>query len=389
MTTQPTPAEELAERKERTRESLEDILVVDVDVHVHEIPSEMAAYCDMPWRKSLQRIGAMPDDRYLDLPGFSPGNSAFSAPYPGGHDAARVVTSPEQMRQELEEFSIDLAVLFPDHLLKLAVFPQADYAAALARAYNAWLIDRWCLRQRGLLGCLIAAPQDPEDAAREIERYAREPGIVGVYLPTAGVDPLWGHRGYNPIFQAAQDADLPVLLHSVTVILPVFPCQVHKYETPFAKHAVAHTFSMMANLVSLIETGVPERFPHLRIAFTESGLSWVPFIMNRLDKEYIEHRREMHFLRNRPSQYIRRFYFATQPLEEPENPSDMAKLIEIYGGEDTTMFASDWPHHDFDHPRLAYQLPFTAPVRRKIMGENALNFFRIDAAGQRLKLKTS
>jgi predicted TIM-barrel fold metal-dependent hydrolase len=144
----------------------------------------------------------------------------------------------------------------------------------------------------------------------------------------------------------------------------------------------------MANLVSLIETGVPERFPGLRIGFTESGLSWVPFIMNRLDKEYIEHRREMHYLRNRPSQYIKRFYFATQPLEEPEDPSDMAKLIEIYGGEDTTMFASDWPHHDFDHPRLAYQLPFTTPVRRKIMGENALNFFRMDAAGQRLKLKT-
>ncbi len=383
MSVQSVPAET------RTRERLEDVLVVDADVHVHEVPAEMALYCDMPWRKSLEVIATFRDDRYLSLPGFSPGNNSYHALFPGGHESTRVVTSASQMRDELSELSIDLAILFPDHLLKLALLPQADYAAAIARAYNAWLIDRWCLREPGLLGVLIAAPQDPLDAAREIEKYAREPGIVGVYLPTAGVHPLWGNRKYDPIYQAAQDADLPVLLHSVTVVHPVFPCQVHEFESHFAQHAVAHTFAMMANMVDMIEKGTPVRFPNLRIAFTESGVSWVPFMMNRLDKEYVERRREVPHLQNRPSHYIKQFFFATQPIEEPENPEDIVTLVRLYEGEDRTMFASDWPHHDFDHPRHVFNLPFPPDVRRKIMGENALRFFQIDAQGRRLNVSTA
>ena len=54
-----------------------------------------------------------------------------------------MVHTPEQMVAELRAIDVDLAVLFPDHLLKLAVLPQAGYAAALARAYNAWLYDEW------------------------------------------------------------------------------------------------------------------------------------------------------------------------------------------------------------------------------------------------------
>jgi uncharacterized protein len=152
------------------------------------------------------------------------------------------------------------------------------------------------------------------------------------------------------------------------------------------QHTIGHVFSIMANLVSMVTTGVPVRFPDLRIAITEAGVAWVPYIMHRLDKEYIERRREVPYLDHRPSHYVKKFYFATQPVEEPENPQDLVTLIQLYGGEDTTMFASDWPHHDFDHPRKVYQMPFSPEARRKIMGENALRFFKIDVKGNRLNL---
>lgn len=367
------------------RERLEDILVVDADVHVHESPGELAPYCDMPWRKSLEVLANVPE-RYLDIPGFSAGAGGLSAPFPGGHDSKRMVHTPQQMRAELTDISIDLAVLFPDHLLKIAVLPQVDYAAAVARAYNAWVTDQWCKPEYGLLGCIIAAPQDPEDAAREIEKYAKHPGVVGVYLGLAGVDPLWGDRKYDPIYRAAQEAGLPVLLHSVTLIHPVFPWQIQGFDTEMARHTIAHPFAMMANLVSMITTGVPVRFPDLRVAFVEAGVSWVPFIMHRLDKEYLERRREVPFLTNRPSHYIKKFFFATQPVEEPENPADLVTLIELYDGLETTMFASDWPHHDFDHPRKVFQLPLSPEAKRKIMGENALRFFQIDRQGKRTNI---
>jgi len=377
-------AETVAGRRER-RERLEDILVVDCDVHVHESPGELAPYCDMPWRVALENIADV-QEWYLDIPGFSPGTAVLEAKFPSGHEARRMVHTPEQMRQELDEIHVDIGILFPDHLLKLPVLSQIDYAAALARAYNAWLVDRWCSQELGLLGCVVACPHDPEDAAREIRKYAKEPGVVGVYLPCAGLERLWGHRQYDPIYAAAQEADLPVLLHSVTVIHPVFPFNTQGFETEFGRHICSHTFSIMANLVHMITTGVPVRFPDLRVAVTEAGISWVPFLMNRMDKEYLERRREVPFLTERPSHYLKKMYYATQPVEEPEDLKDLVKLIELYDGEDNTIFASDWPHHDFDHPSKVHQIPFTNEVRRKVLGENALRLFKIDAQGRRLNL---
>jgi uncharacterized protein len=369
------------ERKER----LEDILVVDCDVHVHESPKELAPYCDMPWRKALENVADV-EEYYLDIPGFSPGMTWYEARFPSGHEGRRMVHTAQQMREELDEIHVDIGVLFPDHLLKIAMITQADYAAALARAYNAWLLEKWCSQEKGLLGCIIACPQDPEDAAREIEHYAGEPGMVGVYLPCAGLDPLWGHRRYDPIYEAAEAADLPVLLHSVTVVHPVFPFNLHVFETEFGRHICGHTFSIMANLVHMISAGVPVRFPQLRIALTEVGISWVPFLMNRMDKEYLERRREIPILQERPSHYMKKFYYATQPVEEPEDLGDLVTMMGLYDGEDRTIFASDWPHHDFDHPSKVHQIPFSNEVRRKVFGENALELFKIDPKGRRLNL---
>ena len=274
-------------------------------------------------------------------------------------------------------------MLFPDHLLKLAVLPQRDYAAALARAYNAWLVDRWTSHHAALLGAIVACPQDPA-GRRARDRALRRRAVRGRRLPAcAGLDPLWGDRRYDPIFDAAQNAGLPVMLHAVTVTSPVFPFNNHGFDTEFARHSTSHTFSIIANIISMVSTGVVVRFPELRIAVTEAGISWMPFVCNRLDKEYLERRREVPFLTERPSHYVKRIYVATQPVEEPENLRDLVTLMELYDGEDTTVYASDWPHHDFDHPMKVNQVPFSDAQRRKIFGLNALELLRIDADGRR------
>lgn len=378
------------ESRQLHKGKLEDILIVDADVHVHEPPADLAPYCDEPWNVALDNLKKYDlKEWYGEIPGFSPGiqHGGYQAQFPHSYDHERLVLTPEEMRNDLTEMDIDIGVLFPDHLLKLAVLPQVDYAAAVGRAYNAWLLDTWCKPEMGLLGCVIACPQDPEDTAREIEKYSKEPGMVGVYLPCAGVDPLYGHRKYDPIWEAAQAADWPVLLHAATVTHPVFPFNNQGFDTELARHACSHTFSMMSNIIHMITTGVQVRYPNLRIAVTEAGISWVPFVMHRLDKEYLQRRREVPFLEDRPSEYVKQIYFATQPIEEPENLGDLAKMMELFDGENNVIFASDWPHHDFDHPMKVNQIPFASnEARRKVFGENALRLFNIDAQGRRQNL---
>jgi predicted TIM-barrel fold metal-dependent hydrolase len=373
-----------ASESDQARAKLEEMLIVDTDVHVHETPAALARYCDMPWRVALENI-ADTRETYLDIPGFSVGgDSTLTAKFPSGHEATRMVFTHDEMRQALDELHVNVGILFPDHLLKLPMLPQPEYAAALARAYNAWMVEEWTSRGQGLLGCIVACPQDPADSVREIERYADDPGIVGIYLPCAGLEPLWGHQKYRPLFAAAEAADLPVVLHSVTVVSPVYPFNNHGYQTELGRHATSHTFSVIANLVDMVTMGVMVRYPRLRIAVTEAGISWMPFLMNRLDKEYLERRREVPYLTERPSHYLREVFVATQPIEEPERLSDIVTLVELYRGENRTMFASDWPHHDFDHPAKLNQVPFPDEVKRKIFGTNALELFKIDRDGRRL-----
>ena len=352
------------------------ITVVDLDVHLHETPGALVPYCEMPWRKTLEHLSTLPY-RYLDIPAFSPTAGIWpSFPQTRG-ERRSTAGSPAELRRDLDDLGVDIAVMFPDNLLTHAAIKQTDYAVALARAYNRWLEAVWLGQAAGLKGAIIAPHHDPVAAAAEVRHYASHADVAAIYLPTACVEPLYGHRRYDPLYEAAQETGLPVVMHSVAAVHPAFPFNLHGFETAFSAHILAHPFSLIANLVSMIETGVPIRFPKLKVAFAEGGITWVPWIMLRMDKEYNENRRDVPILKDRPSTYIRQMFFASQPIEEPEHMRVMANFISLFGLEDSIVYASDWPHHDFDHPNKVLQIPVSDEVRRKIMGENASRLLRL------------
>ena len=90
--------ESVTRQKER-REKLEDILVVDCDVHVHESPGGTRALLRHAVRKALENIADV-QEYYLDIPGFSPGMTWYEARFPG-HEGRRMVHDAQQMREEL------------------------------------------------------------------------------------------------------------------------------------------------------------------------------------------------------------------------------------------------------------------------------------------------
>jgi uncharacterized protein len=359
----------------RRSRALDDMFVVDLDVHVDESPADLIPYCELPWRKSLELSAAIPH-RYLDIPGFAPQFVPWAQM--ASIERRTTVTTPAQLREDIDLLGVDIPVLFPDSMLLHALVKPPAYAVELARAYNRWLIDAWLDKDPSFKGALLAPHQDPVVAAEEIRRFAGHPNVACVYLPACCVDPLYGHRSYDPMYDAAQECGLPVVLHSVTAINPIFPFNLQAFETLFSAHVVSHTFAMVANAMSMLETGVPVRFPGLKIAFTEGGIAWVPWLAMRLDKEYSERRTDVPLLKERPSHYLKQMFFATQPIEEPESLADMALLLQLFDGENNVVFASDWPHHDFDHPDKVLQIPISDEARRKIMGGNAARLLGLE-----------
>jgi predicted TIM-barrel fold metal-dependent hydrolase len=59
----------------------------------------------------------------------------------------------------------------------------------------------------------------------------------------------------------------------------------------------------------------------------------------------------------------------------------MATILSLFGGENSVMFASDWPHHDFDHPNKVLQIPVPPEIQQKILGENARRFLKLPKEG--------
>ncbi|MCA1666489.1 MAG: amidohydrolase [Thermomicrobia bacterium] len=348
--------------------------IIDVGLHLAERPDDLAPYTDLPWRRAV----AEPTPN----PPWSLNGSLH--PWLGdGRESTLPARTPCDLMAHMDATGITAGVVLPGPLLKLGALPTAAYAAALARAYNRWLDAEWLGRDGRIAGAIIAAPQDPEDAAREIARAAGHPWVAGILLPMGGVDPLWGDRRYDAVYAAATDAHLPVILHAGgDLLLPGSPNRGTQFASVFEQQAMSHPLAAMATLVSMTSTGVFARFPDLRVLFLEAGMSWFTHIALRMDKEYNENRRDIPYYTDRVSAYLRRqVWIGTYPLEAATRPADVRDILRLSGGSAHLVFASHWPLPDHDAvARVAAAFP-DAAVCAGVMGGNAATLFGITPTG--------
>jgi len=187
-------------------------------------------------------------------------------------------------------------------------------------------------------------------------------------MVTRALEPL-GRSRYWPIYEAAEHYGLPLGLHTLGTSghsvagggWPSFYYEEHQ--------AVAMSLSAM--VASFIMEGVPERFPALKMVIVEGGFGWVPSLGWRMDSHYHALRSEVPHLRRKPSEYLKsNFWFTTQPVEEPEKPEHLRKLIDWIGW-DRLLFATDYPHWDSDDPRYAFKCQMSEAEKRGIFAGNA------------------
>lgn len=201
-------------------------------------------------------------------------------------------------------------------------------------------------------------------------------------IPSASILPL-GHRSYHPVYEAAQACGLPVAAHTTNEgkgISPAptcvgYPTRYLEFHSGLAANAIAQT-------ASLVCEGVFAKFPNFKFLLMEGGISWMLPLMWQLDAHWKRLKNEVPLLREKPSEYLKRqFFYTTQPIEEPSSNRDLLSVYEQLGGETQILFSSDFPHWDFDNPFKILPGETAAPLKRRILWENARALFakKVDA----------
>jgi predicted TIM-barrel fold metal-dependent hydrolase len=275
--------------------------------------------------------------------------------------------------QVLDQLPAEFAILNCSYGIESVHNPDA--AAALASAINDWHMAEWLEPEPRLRASIVVPSQQPAMAVSEIDRVGSHPGMVQVYLPVRSAMP-YGNRIYHPIFEAAVRHDLTIGLHFGGVTgTPPTPVGWPSY---YLEEYAGMSQVFQSQLTSLVVEGVFDRFPTLRVACVESGWSWLPAHLWRLDKEWKGLRREVPWVRRLPSEYVRQHVrFTLQPLDFPTDPELLQGLFDQLESPDLLMFSTDYPHWHFDAPEEALA-PGVVPdhLRSNVMAENARVFYR-------------
>ena len=221
-----------------------------------------------------------------------------------------------------------------------------ELAMLCVKAYNDWMVEEWSAGTDNRLIPLCLIPLwDPVAAGEEVRRNAAR-GVHAVCfseIPYHLGLPSIHAQVWNPFFQACQDTDTVVCMHigSSSKMPATSP------DAPASVQATLSFGNAMSSLSDFLFSGVLVRFPSMKLAYSEGQIGWLPYILERADDVWHQHRG-----------------WAFPPEQVPEPPSTYY-FRQIYGcffrdhhgiksldecGVDNVTFEVDYPHSDSTWP---------------------------------------
>ncbi|MEX1018939.1 MAG: amidohydrolase family protein [Litorilinea sp.] len=352
---------------------LPDYGIIDCDIH-HQFddPATLFPWLPRHYIEHIKEFGAMmPSLGHTNVPG----KGARQDLWVGAE--VNPATQPEVcITKHLDVYNIELAVLTGGPYAT-AVHPDADYAAAYCSAFNDWTLAEWTPKDPRFRASIHIAPQDPALAVAEIQRLADRPDVAQVIMP-AGARLPFGNRFYHPIYAACQEVGLPLCVHFGAEGAGIAaPPTAAGYPSYYLEMRMARPQIAMAHTVSLICEGVFEKFPDFQFLFIEHDVFWVPGLFWHMDGDWKGLRDYTPWVKKLPSDYVRsNIRFGSQPMPNMPSKGDLEKFMEWMHADEILLFASDYPHWDWDEPST-FLANFDAGLRRKIMRENALAFYGV------------
>jgi predicted TIM-barrel fold metal-dependent hydrolase len=364
--------------------------ILDSDMHVMEPPDLWERYIDGKYRTRAPR--GVTSDNVRDL----------RMVYPDGREWARQTTrqnrsdrgqnfernqeiyrlhaergwTAEVQLEAMDLEGIDVAVLYPTRGLRALVVDdmEADFAAAIARAYNDWLYDFCQQDPKRLIGAGMISPYTMRDAVDETRRCAHELGFRAVFLRA---NPLVSHQWhddyYEPLWQALEEFGLSLGFHEST---GTGKRHIGERLEPnlMLRRVYAQPLEQMLVLGSFCAGGVLARHPKLRVAFLEANCSWLPWLLWRLDEGWDREgdvwAPDLTLL---PSEYFKR-----QCVVAVEPDEVTVKYVVDHMGSNTIVFSTDYPHGDSKYPEAVdhfLHLPLANEAKRKILWDNCAAYY--------------
>jgi predicted TIM-barrel fold metal-dependent hydrolase len=254
-----------------------------------------------------------------------------------------------------------------------------ELAEACVYAYNDWMVDEWCGDSGGRLIPLPIIPLwDAELAAAEVRRNASRgvravcfseiPAVLG--LPSI-------HTGdWDPFFAACAETGTVVCMH----IGSSSKMPATSADAPVAVAATLSFGNAMASLTDFLFSGVLVRFPDLKLAYSEGQIGWIPYILERADDVWLEHRAwggVRDIVPEPPSTYYYRQVFGC--FFRDRHGIESLKTV----GVDNTTFETDYPHTDSTWPhtkKVAQELMagLSDNVVHKLVRGNAIRMLELD-----------
>jgi predicted TIM-barrel fold metal-dependent hydrolase len=374
------------------------IPVIDVDSHLTEpadlwtsrVPSRYVDRVPQMTSAGGRDIWVL-DGRQISVVGMT-APAGWPTPFPAG--PATLAECPPAAYDAaarlayLDEVGIWAQVLYPNVAgfgsQKFLSLDDDELKLLCVRAYNDFLRD-WASADPRRLITIMAMPfWDVDASVTEIARGAAagHQGILFTGEPQRFGLPFLGDPHWDPFWSAAQDARLAIHLHigSGDMSTSFQPDRIAATSTA-AAYAYTSTEMFLKNglqVADLITSGVLVRFPELKFVSVESGIGWIPFVLEAADHSYLEarpgRRSEWEML---PSEYFRRQVYACYWFETVA-PTKLLGEIPV----DNILFETDFPHPTclFGNvrERIDVSLANASPAdREKILWGNAAKLYGI------------
>ncbi len=376
-------------RKEAVRRKLDDVLIVDIDAHHYENEhfGEILPYMENEVLKQLAISGRAKLGRQNIMPtqvGFQDMGGRVTR-YPLRSTEKTEDPRPRDIQigeRWMDALSVDYSCLFPTGMLNIGLHPQKEMEADLCWAYNRWLTERVLPESGGRMYSMLCLPfSDADQCLRQVEKFGDCKGVVGFMVSSVRNDPVHDNV-YMKVYRAIEERGLSLSFHSA----------FHWGEPVFkgcnrfiSVHALGFSFYNILHCTNWVINGLGERFPKLPVIWIEAGLAWVPFLMQRLDHEYMLRTSDCPTLKKKPSDYMRDMYYSTQPMEVQDIDA-MKTTFRMMNAETQLMYSSDYPHWDFDMPQTVWDLPFLSEkAKHNILGGTAARLFKLPPRTEKQK----